>query len=74
MHHNKCEVGFLERYVIFHNQQGCKSFFSTLEIFLSSSFAMQDSFLLNFDFAGFFFQFLDSLPPPPRFTFVMVHP
>ena len=59
--------------LFFPNQQGCKIVFPTLKTFFSVSFAMQDSFFLDFGFARFFFRFLD-FPLPPTSTFLMVHP
>ena len=61
----------MKRYVIFSQPAGVQEFFfPTLKTFLSFSFAIQDSFLLNFGFAGYFFLFFDPRP----LAFVMVHP
>ena len=75
MLHKKCEVGGggeggCKGMLFFHNQQGCKSFFSNLENLSFFSFAIQDSFLSNFGFAGYFLLFFYPRP----LIFVMVHP
>ena len=51
------------RYVIFFTTSRGARFFSNLENHFLASFAMQDSFFLNFGFAGFVSVF--GLPPPP---------
>ena len=63
---------FWKGMLFFSQPAGVQDFSPTLKTFLSSFFAMQDSFLLNFGFAGIFFG--GFWTPPPLFTFVTVHP